>query len=356
MNYWQDILGTTSQSKIAILIFSSGFIAGATIFSAIWYSKQRKAKKKRQKDESRYMYIVRHGESMGNVDLDAYREYGDHRLPLTKNGKHMARQSGEFLAKEFESKFSEEEDPWVEMWVSPFTRTRETAIAMLEGGLGKWVKKVSESPHLVEQDWGLLEGMNIEADDVYDRFPESMKRVRLQADTDGKFYARLPQGESVADVYSRVTNFVGSVSRRKLKYTIIVTHGITGRALIMRIFRHTPEWFESSVNLPNASIYSITKLPDANGNFEWNGEFIYGGFGKKGIKDEVDIARLNMVNDTCSLRSLSAAVKYEEYLHEPGVPGVFDNVRRPTLRSIGSVSSSSSSTSEEILPRTTSRF
>ena len=69
-------------------------------------------------------YIVRHGESMGNVDLDAYRKYGDHRLPLTENGKSMARQSGEFLAKEFESKFSEEEDPWIEMWVSPFTRTR----------------------------------------------------------------------------------------------------------------------------------------------------------------------------------------------------------------------------------------
>merc|ERR1712061_673931 len=113
------------------------------------------------------------------------------------------------------------------MWVSPFTRTRETAIAMLQGGLGKWVKKVSETPFLVEQDWGLFEGRNIKADDVYEQFPDSMKRVRFQANSDGKFYARFPQGESVLDVYNRVTSFLGSLSRKRSQYTIVVTHGIT---------------------------------------------------------------------------------------------------------------------------------
>ena len=84
----------------------------------------------------------------------------------------------------------------------------------------------------------------------------------------------------MADVYARVTNFLGSVSRRKNKHIIVVTHGITGRALIMRILRHTPEWFESSVNLPNASIYRITKTLNTKGNLEWHGAFTYGGFGK----------------------------------------------------------------------------
>jgi len=316
------------ENRVAALLFSSGFLAGS--LAAIYFLRNsddtQSNEESEEEDPERLMYIVRHGESMGNVNLSAYREYGDHRLPLTENGREMARQSGKFLSQELKQKFPDEQ-PWIEMWVSPFTRTRETAIAMLQGGLGKWVKKVSESPHLVEQDWGLLEGQNIGADEVYNRFPESMKRVRLQANQNGKFYARLPQGESVADVYSRVTNLLGSVSRRQAKYTIIVTHGITGRALIMRMFKHTPEWFESSVNLPNCSVYRITKASDPNGEYEWRGEFIFGGYGKGGIEDEVSISMLNEVNRTSNLNSLLAAVKYEQYLQEPGLPKVFDSVR-----------------------------
>ena len=30
------------------------------------------------------VYIVRHGESEGNLDLSAYAEHGDHAVPLTK--------------------------------------------------------------------------------------------------------------------------------------------------------------------------------------------------------------------------------------------------------------------------------
>jgi len=326
---WQTAKDRAFEGHLSALIFGSGFIAGATLFSVLNYQRRKRQKQRRKASQERSIHIVRHGESEGNVDLDSYRKYGDHRLPLTENGKVMAQRSGAFLAEEFEEKFNQGEDPWIEMWVSPFTRTRETAIGMLEGGLGRWVKKVSESPFLVEQDWGLLEGMNIKADEVYQRFPESMKRVRFQADVDGKFYARLPQGESVADVYARVTNFLGSVSRRKNKHIIVVTHGITGRALIMRILRHTPEWFESSVNLPNASIYRITKTLNTKGDLEWHGAFTYGGFGKSGIEDEVDISDLNYVNYACTLRSLNTAVRYEQYLQDAAMPRVYENVRIP---------------------------
>jgi len=314
--------------RVASLIFGSGFLSGSS-FVGFYFLKHFQGQAKADGANGMHMYIVRHGESEGNVDLNAYRQYGDHRLPLTEDGKLMAQKAGRYLADRFEQIIEEDEDPWIEMWVSPFTRTRETAIEMLKGGLGQWVQHVRESPHLVEQDWGLLEGQNIKAEEVYEHFPKSMKRIRLQANAEGKFYARFPSGESAADVYNRVTNFVGTIQRRKHKYTIVVTHGITGRALIMRMLHHTPEWFESSVNLPNASVYEISNTPFPCGKSSWEGKFIYGGFGKGGLQDEVELCHLNDVNERCTWRSMESAMTYEKYLLNIGAPRVFENVKRP---------------------------
>jgi len=111
----------------------------------------------------------------------------------------------------------------------------------------------------------------------------SLKRAKY-----GKFYARCPNGESVKDVVMRVDLFIRRLLRRYLtsefRYNtfVIVSHGITIRAFIMRWFHLGPMWYEKSTNHPNCSIYEI---------FEAEQKFIFGGYDKYG--QVVSLKKLN---------------------------------------------------------------
>jgi len=129
------------------------------------------------------IFLVRHGESLGNVNPEAYREYPDHKLPLTEKGHEMARETGVAIDKELVRLFGQPgEDSGTKLYLSPFTRTRQTAEGLLEGtleeqGVRRWVTSVEESPLLVEQDWGLFEGSGI--DDAPKKYPNEWKRAQV---------------------------------------------------------------------------------------------------------------------------------------------------------------------------------
>jgi len=259
----------------------------------------------------RTVYIIRHGESLGNVSLENYEHFGDHNLPLTEDGKKMAANCGEFLNKYFEIKYgSINKKPPITMFVSPFTRTRQTAQGLLQTPLGNWISNVRENPQLVEQDWGLFEGHKIGVDDLADKFSENYARVQRQKDEGGRFYARFPQGESALDVVMRVDNFVGTISRDDSQDIIVVTHGVTGRALIMRLLQWPPEWFETSTNLPNCSVYMLDM------DKSWHGKFIYGGFGQEGISQKVPIKKLNKHKKECEQRAMA---KLQEFYGDKSI-------------------------------------
>merc|ERR1711964_736784 len=82
--------------------------------------------------------IVRHGQSEANVDKMKYIEDTDSKVALTEEGKKQARIAAGKLKKTFE-----ETDQKLVFWVSPYTRTRETAREMLEI-LGEKVVAVKE--------------------------------------------------------------------------------------------------------------------------------------------------------------------------------------------------------------------
>merc|ERR1719320_483067 len=77
----------------------------------------------------------------------------------------------------------------------------------------------------------------------------------------------------------RVDLFSGRMVRRykasrfRMNTFIIVSHGITIRAFIMRWFHLDPLWYEKSQNHPNCSVYEI-----CGGEHK----FIFGGFNKEG--------------------------------------------------------------------------
>jgi len=238
------------------------------------------------------IFLIRHAESEGNVDPKSYELYQDHALPLTARGTKMSESTGVMLSG-YLNKLSREgsldlNNDSVGIFVSPYTRTRATLQGLLDGGLADFVTEemVWESQYLTEMDWGLFEGDGWQMEEVRE-MPE-YERNRCKRAKSGKFYARCPNGESVKDVVMRVDLFTRRLLRRcltssyRLNTFVIVSHGITIRAFIMRWFHMGPQWYEKSTNHPNCSVYEI---------FESESKFIFGGYGHNA--ELVDMKELN---------------------------------------------------------------
>ena len=78
----------------------------------------------------------------------------------------------------------------------------------------------------------------------------------------GHFYYRIPNGESCADVFDRVSDFMGTLWRDFKKPTfpnnvVIVTHGMTLRLFVMRFLHSTVEEFETWANPKNGEVFEL---------------------------------------------------------------------------------------------------
>ena len=147
--------------------------------------------------------LIRHGQSVGNellvggTDKDTY--VNDMEISLTDTGRQQAFYSALKL-REYKEKYPCEE--W-EMWNSPFLRTRQTA-EIINSELK--FQKVYEDPRLVEQDFGDFDFQFY--DKWKDMSPHSwfINQMRYKSRS-SRFFARIENGESLADVYNRVALF-----------------------------------------------------------------------------------------------------------------------------------------------------
>ncbi|MDF0699914.1 phosphoglycerate mutase family protein [Rhizobium sp. MC63] len=204
------------------------------------------------------LFLVRHGESLGNIDERAYRQFGDHNVPLTQWGYRQALEAGGMIAAYLQAVPSSGLGK-LHIWYSPFLRTRQSKDAVLEALPASVVGDIREDYLLREQDFGLFT-------EIYDhaerkqKFPEEFEKWARLRSNSGKFYARPPDGESRADVAQRVRLFLQTVMRDAENddhNVVIVGHGVTNRAVEMNFLRHTVEWFERSDNPGNADITLI---------------------------------------------------------------------------------------------------
>ena len=89
----------------------------------------------------------------------------------------------------------------------------------------------------------------------------NLEEYERQINNYGKFYARLPLGESPYDVAIRVHQFMGTIYRDYEKHGVdtlfVFTHGTTLRAFLLRYFHYTPEWFHEEHNPKNCWIREI---------------------------------------------------------------------------------------------------
>lgn len=177
----------------------------------------------------------------------------DYALELTEKGLEQARQAGEKLRNIIQ-------DETACFYISPYWRTRST-FEQVAGQLRREQFSYVEEPRIREQEWGHLREL------------ELGKQVEQQRDEFGVFYYRLPDGESAADVFDRVSDFFGTLHRdfEKPHYpqnTVIVTHGMAIRLFLMRWYHWTVEEFELLANPSICELFVMEK--QNNGKYTIN--------------------------------------------------------------------------------------
>lgn len=189
--------------------------------------------------------LLRHGESLANLDGTVYERTPDHAIALTPNGVEQARKVGATLR----AAFGEGD---VQVYVSPYLRAHQTLRAL---GIDDLITRVSEEPRLREQDWANYQ-------DTAD-----IARQRVLRDTYGHFFYRFTDGESGADVYDRVSSFLETLHRQFARddypdNALMVTHGLTMRLFCMRWFHWSVEYFESLRNPGNGECRTLLRGSD----------------------------------------------------------------------------------------------
>lgn len=199
------------------------------------------------------IFIVRHGQSVGNANKSVYKETPDYALTLTPKGHEQAEGAGLAI------KTYIEPDQSIQFYVSPFWRTRQTyagirkAFPIPDPDLYRYY----EDPRLREQEWG--QNMDTRGDTGF------IEKIEEYRDSYGHFYYRFRDGgESCADVFDRVSDFMGTLFRdfEKKEFprnVVIVTHGMTMRLFLMRWFHSSVEEFESWGNPLNGSFYLLER-------------------------------------------------------------------------------------------------
>ena len=195
--------------------------------------------------------LVRHGQSEGNVDPTIYNKTPDYKLNLSATGREEARDAGIKI-----KELIDDENMYV--YRSPYYRVRQTYEEIQKSVIDN-VSECVEDPRLREQDWGHL------------RDVAEGKKIDKERDEYGPFYFRIPDGESVADVYDRVNTFLETMHRDFAKpefpkNVLIVTHGMTLRLFLMRWLHWSVEYFEKLRNPKNCQIVIMEKTE--NGRFE----------------------------------------------------------------------------------------
>ncbi len=200
--------------------------------------------------------LVRHGESLVNVEKERLREQPsedlyikttlrDMSIPLTKKGEAQAKAAGKILKKY--PKFDA-------VIVSPYKRAEQTARIILKE-LGYKPKIVSEE-RVREKDFGIMDKLTPKGERFF--YPQEVERKSW----DGKYYYRPPGGESYPDVALRVHSFFDTLIRNyKQKNVLIVTHSITilmFRKLLERLSEEEVLDIHENQRIENASISTFS--------------------------------------------------------------------------------------------------
>ena len=171
------------------------------------------------------LWVIRHGESAGNVARDAATTAGathidiagrDVDVPLSALGEQQADALGRWFAA-----MPEDERPEVVL-VSPYLRARSTAARIHEaGGVKAGPQSFVVDERLREKEFGILDRLTTYGIEKTEPRQFELRQVL------GKFYFRPPGGESWCDVILRLRSALDTISLHYAdKRVMIVAHQV----------------------------------------------------------------------------------------------------------------------------------
>ena len=215
----------------------------------------------RHADWPERLWIVRHGESAGNVARDAAETQGldlidistrDADTPLSDRG----REQSAALARWFAEK-GPGERPTVLM-CSPFVRARQTCAEVAQA-LAIDLDDIQADERLREKEFGILDRHTKHG--ILSRFPE----LAAQRTLVGKFYFRPPGGESWCDVIQRLRGFVDCMRQdHPGERVLIVAHQVIVncfRYLLEHLDEHAILAIDKAADVPNCAVTSYAFDP-----------------------------------------------------------------------------------------------
>ncbi|MGH8810342.1 MAG: histidine phosphatase family protein, partial [Noviherbaspirillum sp.] len=204
------------------------------------------------------LWIVRHGQSAGNIARDAAEATGlpmidiatrDIDTPLSPLGERQAHALGDWFGR-----MRPEERPNV-ILCSPYVRARNSAQIVLEAaGIATGEATQVADERLREMESGILDGLTRHG--IVQKYPELYaQRAQL-----GKFYFRPPGGESWCDVILRLRSLLDTICcEYRRERVLIISHQV-----IVNCFRYLLERMDErqildidrAADVPNCSVTS----------------------------------------------------------------------------------------------------
>ena len=209
------------------------------------------------------LWVVRHGESAGNVARDAADAAGlpvidiamrDVDVPLSPLGERQSSAIGRWFAA-----LPADERPSV-LLTSPYLRARHTAETIRDaGGLAPDATGMVIDERLREKEFGVLDRLTTVG--IRAHYPEQTEFRRLL----GKFYHRPPGGESWCDVILRLRSALDTVSLHYAgERVLVVCHQVIVLCMRYLVECMTEEQIlavDRAADVPNCSVTSYVFDP-----------------------------------------------------------------------------------------------
>jgi broad specificity phosphatase PhoE len=191
------------------------------------------------------MLVMRHAESLEDIDNAIYELVPDHAIGLTVDGQSQALRAAADISRRIGDCRS------VSIFCSPARRAEETADIIAAGirstTAGAVDVQCKVDARLVKQHWGSVT--------VANRVEELRKRYEA-----GAMNYKCPEGESGWDVAARMRSFVGELATWPAPLgdaAVIITHGFEVRIALMVLLGWTESEFEQYANPPNCFIAEV---------------------------------------------------------------------------------------------------
>jgi len=191
------------------------------------------------------MLLIRHAESLEDIDNAVYELVPDHAIGLTVEGRSQAIQA----ATEISSRIGVARR--LSIVCSPARRAEETAELIAAGiraaSNGAVDVQCMADARLVKQDWGSVTMANR---------VEQLRR-RYEA---GAMNYKFPDGESGWDVATRMRSLIAELTAWPTPLgnaAVIITHGFEVRIALMILLGWTESEFEQYANPPNCFIADV---------------------------------------------------------------------------------------------------